>query len=124
MSTQSLLLNLEVFAADNNIRRSILSVASNVSGDLTVSSLRETSKILSKLVSGAAVPYVFTSEPGNKITILRVINGTVSVSLTVGTQVLNFIVKDNLFVFPAECSRIELNNSSLLQDAKIHIIQL
>jgi hypothetical protein len=121
--SQSILLQLEVFAADNNIRRSVLSCASNIKGDLLTGNFSEVTKVFAPLASPTILPYVFTGSAGNKLTVLRSIGGSLSIKLTKGLEVINFILNDNLFVFPSFCDTIEIKNLSTT-NVKLHLIQI
>lgn len=119
----SILLHLEVFAADSNIRRNVLSVATNTKGDETLGNLAELTRIFPATVTPAAAPYVITPEASNKLTVLRAVGGSLNIKLTKGLEVINFIVTDNIFVFPANCTSIEITNTST-SIVKLHLIQL
>ncbi len=121
--SQSILLQLEVFASDNNIRRSVLSCASNIKGDLLTGNFSEVTKVFAPLSTPAATPYLFTGSAGNKLTVLRSIGGALSIKLTKGAEVINFILNDNLFVFPSFCDTIEIKNLTS-SNVKLHLIQI
>lgn len=83
LNNRALLLQLEAFVADNNIRRSVLTTATNalsIDGVLNDRSLN--------VAPALETPLSIECVPNNKTTVFRCVGGPLTVSAKFGTNVL------------------------------------
>jgi len=115
-NNQALLLDLQVFLANNNIRRGILNVAVNASapGNQCIEQSLDV-----PINNGVRT---FTSVANNSCTVIRT-SKPVTAILTKGADTFTFNLK-SLLVFPDTVDTIQFTNTSLVDVATLRIVQI
>lgn len=114
-NNRALLMNLEVFLADNNIRRGILSAAANVQS-VTNNFVEQTLDVAPNSTNS------FTCALTSQCLVIRVTK-PVNVVMTRGEESLSFTI-NSLFVFTDTSDLLEFTNLSLTEISTVKLIQL
>lgn len=115
INNQALLLNLEVYLANNNIRKGILNVVANASapGNQCVEQSFDV---------GVNSSLNYTSILNNSCTVIRTTK-PVTVILTRGLQTFTFVI-NSLFVYSDAIDSFTFTNASLVDVATIRLVQI
>ena len=118
-TNQALLLQLDVFLAENNIRNGVLSVATN-------SASPGNTFLERSLDVPANGTKVFTCEPGNSCLVVRALKPvTATITRTVGlVTTTSVIVINSLLVLSDYCTSISFANANTTDVATLRIVQI
>ena len=116
LSNRAMLLELTVYLAENNIRRSVMTAAINV--QTTDQEVLERSKTIAALAS-----WTFESLSANRATVIRAIGGPIRAVITKGTETWTTVV-NSLFVITDEIGNIKFENQSTERDVQVRVMQV
>lgn len=122
MTSRALLLQIEAFVAENNIRRSVLLCATNTQN--ASGSLSDMSAVLQTQAQPPADSLNFVCATGNKATMIRTTTGPVRIVVTFEAQNPVTFTVDSIFLVTSNISALSLHNDSLTTPISVRVIQI
>lgn len=122
MTSRALLVQIEAFVAENNIRRSVLLCATNTQNASDV--VNDISAVLKSPAQTPADTLNFICATGNKATMIRTTGGPARITVTFSAQSPVTFTLDSIFLITSNIVSLVVHNDSTTVPISVRIIQI